>query len=201
MKKLLPLSSYLLVISILFVACDKKKNETNPKNYFRLDEKNYELAFGILENYGKYYGDTAVNIDLSLFSPEIKIDEKVVPLDSITGTGAALYFEAFSTDSTGLVSGDYTYDATESGYPWTFDYSVVIHDYNIETEMGPYLNITSGKINVTRNGDNYKITFNCFTADGKNVTGTFEGKLDMYDYTILYEDYKSKQVKKRGFMR
>ena len=199
MKNMLSLSSCFLVIGVLFVACDKKKNETTPKNYFRLDEKNYELAFGILENYGKYYGDTAVNIDLSFFSPEVKIDEKVVPLDSITGTGAALYFEAFSADSTGLVSGNYTYDETESGNPWTFDVSIVVYDYNMATNKGNILNITSGKITVSRSGDNYSITFDCYTTDGKSVTGSFEGKLDMYDYTVLDGNYKSKYLKKSKF--
>ncbi|MDP3442497.1 MAG: hypothetical protein Q8T08_06500 [Ignavibacteria bacterium] len=60
---------FLLVSFVLTLSSCKKDDDSNSpsKNYMQLDDSEYELSKGILENYGKYESDEGYNLDYSSF--------------------------------------------------------------------------------------------------------------------------------------
>jgi hypothetical protein len=191
MKKIFkPLIAILLLI--LFVAgCKKDKKET-VNNQFTYNGTEFILSQGFLENYGKSAANEGNNIDLSLLSSTFTIHEKNGEVDSVSGTGDALYFEIFTSLPDKLDIRDYTYDGTESYAAGTFDYGMIGMGFNMETELGSAFLITGGKVSVTSVGSDYEISINCTTSNGKTITGYYKGPLKYYNY-----DLKKKSV--QGF--
>ena len=169
-----------LLLSLFIAGCKKDKTET-VKTYFNYNGTDYNLSQGFLENYGKY-GDQGYNLDLSLLSSNFKIHESGGALDSVSGTGHALTFEIFTSLPGKLDVRDYNYDATASGAEGTFDYGMVVMDFNASTETGSIYEINGGKVSITNNGSEYEITLNCTASNGKTITGYYKGSLKYYNY-------------------
>ena len=184
MKKLFMTAVSILTICLLIVSCSKDIVETNDtnnqlKNSITYNNKVYYLNNGYLEYYGNIQG-TGYNIDLILISSGLTPVITNGQVDSITGTGSGINFELFSSNTTALEVGDYTFDAGSSGSPGTFDYGNAIYNFNTETGAGTSLDITGGKVTVKSNGSTYELTFDCTAADGKSVTGYYKGSLNYY---------------------
>lgn len=171
----------ILLLSLIVGGCKKDEKET-VKNYFNYNGTEFTLAKGFLENYGKSAADEGNNIDLTLLSSAFTIHVKNGEVDSISGTGDALYFEIFTSLPDKLDVRDYLYDATESYAAGTFDIGMVGMGFNMETETGSAFDITAGKVSVTSNGSEYEITINCTTSNGKTITGYYKGPLAYYNY-------------------
>ena len=127
----------LFAIGLIIVNCTKEGEGPAPvmKNSITYNDTEYDISGGLLEYYGNIQG-TGNNIDLILLSPGLTpvVTDGIV--DSITGTGTGINFEIFTTGTTSLDVGDYTYDAAESGSAGTFDYGNAIFDFNTNTEEG-----------------------------------------------------------------
>jgi hypothetical protein len=184
-----PLVAILLLI--LFIAgCKKDKKET-VNNQVTYNGTEFILSQGFLENYGKSAADEGNNIDLTLLSSSFTIHEKNGEVDSVSGTGDALYFEIFTSFPDKLDVRDYTFDGTETFAAGTFDYGMIGMGFNMETELGLAFQITGGKVSVTNVGSNYEITINCTVSNGKTITGYYKGPLKYYNY-----DMKKKSVQR-----
>jgi hypothetical protein len=183
MKKLLELVVSVLAISLLIGSCSKDTVDTNTneqiKNSITYDGKIYYLNGGFLEYYGIIQG-TGYNIDLILITSGLTPVITNGQVDSITGTGSGINFELFSSNSTALEVGDYTFDASSSGSPGTFDFGNAIFNFNTTTGTGATQDINGGKVTIKSNGSIYELSFNCTAADGKSVTGYYKGSLNYY---------------------
>jgi len=170
----------LIVINFFLVQCLKESSTT--KNSITYQNQAYNIDKGVLEYYGKIHG-TGNNIDMTLLSSSLVIHETNNLIDSIYGTGNGIYFEMFTTGTTVLDAGDYTFDKDSTGNAGTFDYGNVILNYNTETNQGINQDITSGTVSVLRADTNYVITFNCTLKNGSGITGYYKGPLKYYDNT------------------
>jgi hypothetical protein len=158
----------------LLYAC-KKDEESGPENYLKYNDVTYELNKGYLEYYGDYGG--VYNFDLTVASSSITISE-----DGASGVGNIAYFEMFSSSSTDLAAGTYTFSATSMNAN-TFDEGLVGLDFDLANEVGTSLELVGGTIEVTKTGSTYEITISGVLATGKTVTGKYKGTLIYYDYS------------------
>ena len=181
MKKVFTPIIVLLVFSLFLGGCKKDKKDETSKSYFNYNNVEYNLAKGFLENYGKS-GDEGYNLDLTLLSSEFVVHESGGEIDSISGIGSGINFEIFTSQSTKLDVKEYVYDETESGADGTFDYAMLVLNYNPVTETGEILEITGGKVTVVNNGSEYEININCTASNGKTITGYYKGPLKYYNY-------------------
>jgi hypothetical protein len=181
MKKTLQVFLVLFAFSALLAGC-KKDADTGRKNLIEYDGKEYALSLGFMENYGKYYESEGYNIDLTLMSSGFKIHEANGEIDSVSGTGNAIYFEMFTTDSTELDSRIFTYDPEGTREAGTFDNGQVGINFNAQTQEGDIYNIAQGTVTVSLSGTEYEITIACKDVSGKDITGYFKGKLKYYNY-------------------
>ncbi len=170
----------LLAISLIIFSCSKKSSLPEMKNSITYNGTQYDMNKGLLEYFGNIQG-SGLNIDLILLSPGLTPVVTNGQVDSIDGTGSGINFEIFTSGPTSLDVRDYTFDATMSGSPGTFDYGNALIDFNTLTQEGITSDIGGGKITVKSNSPVYEISFNCTTKDGKSVTGYYKGSLPYYD--------------------
>lgn len=169
----------LLVISLFTIGCKKDKDDEGSKNYFKVDGTEYELTGGFIENWGNDYG--AYNLDLTLIGPGVTVHHNSGEVDSLTGTGQALYLEIFTSQASQLDVRDYTFDQSASGTSGTFDTGMIGIGYNFSVGGGTLYPVNGGTATVKAVGSEYEISFN-LTASGKNVTGYYKGSLQYYNY-------------------
>jgi len=193
MKKLVVTMIGMLTMILLIVNC--KKDVIAPAGSITYNNTVYDLNSGFLEYYGTIQG-TGKNIDLTLISSGLVPVITNNQVDSIKGTGNGINFEIFTTNSTSLDVGDYTFDANKTGTPGTFDYANTILNFNTTTEQGIDLDMNGGKVSIIKNGSEYELTFNCTGVDGKSVTGYYKGSLHYYDNSSLTKSAKIKKHRK-----
>jgi|GEM_PF-2424687 len=147
------------------------QNDLNDKNNFTYNSTNFEINNAYLEDYGNY-GTQGTNFDLFLFTDGVTYDGNN---NQFTGNGNGLYFEMFSSSSTGLATGTYTFDVDESGDPNTFDLGYIFIDYDFDGLVGTLVSITAGTVTVTRNEASYDFTFTLTTTAGNQISGNYSG--------------------------
>ncbi len=184
---------YLFAVGLVVANCTKEGPAPEMKNSITHNNTEYDISGGLLEYYGIIKG-TGNNIDLILLSSGLTPVVTSGMVDSIVGTGSGINFEIFTTGTTSLDVGDYTYDATESGSPGTFDFGNAIFNFNTVTQEGDMQDMVGGKITIISNSPQYELSFQCTGADGKSVTGYYKGILQYYDMST---PFKSGKIKKR----
>ncbi len=173
----------ILILGIFIVGCKKDNDNEKPNdNYFRAGNTKYKLVFGSLENYGPdYIGQyEGYNLDLNLVSEGITFSEDAAGDLEISGTGHIIYFELFTSNSSFLDDGDYSYDETLPFSIGTFDYG----DYavNWDETHDEWIEINAGKVTVSKEGNIYEITIDCTDENGLDITGYYKGPLSFYNY-------------------
>lgn len=168
--------SILFALAGLFIFASCTKDEDDDSNTpfpqeLVLDGTRYEWGTAFMEHYSDY-GNNSENLDLFLITDGVTViyDADNYP-DSITGSGYMLYFEMFSSDSTFISDGTYTYDSTltVNTYDGAFLGQVVNGELTNDNE------IVNGEVKVVRDGSTYTIT-----GSGKNAT-------DNTDFTFSYQ--------------
>jgi len=96
-----------------------------------------------------------------------------------------------SNKETEIPTGEYIFQATSSTYAaFTIDgedASGLIIGYDASSEEDPSLiEISGGKVTVTKNADEYEFTFNLTTKINTTITGYYKGK------PIIYIEKKKK---------
>lgn len=188
MKNLLKITFSLFFVSVLFMGCAKKPNNTT-KNYIKYDNKEYDLSQGytFTVNFGAkqaHFADTTMgySISLMLMSPgfTLHVTSNIADSVSILGTGSGITFSASSASQNRLEDGEYVFDSLSFGTPKTFNYSNAVFDYNLVTNVGTEVQINAGTFSVKTSGGDFEITFSCKTQGGKTVTGYYKGSLKSY---------------------
>lgn len=172
---LLILSAIVIVVS----AC-KKDNAEEKQNSFSYNGSNHELSKGIIESYGSFPDETAFNFDVILMSTGFTLYESNGEPDSISGIGNAIVMEFYSSDSTDLAAGEYTYDVTRA--EGTFDYADAVMNFNTVTEEGTEIEISGGTIVVNKNGSNYEFSFKLESYEKSTLSGYYLGPLHRYNF-------------------
>jgi len=202
MKNLLKITLTLFFLGILFMGCNKTPDNST-KNYIKYDNKEYDLSTGFFSNEidGKQGDITSVQtgnpISLMLISSGFTIHVADGTIDSLTGTGSGIIFLAFSASQDKLDEGQYVFDSL-SMQPATFSYGDAVFDLNSATGVGTEVEMNDGNFTLKKSGDDYEITFNCKTYDGKSVTGYYKGSLK--SYINVKKALKVHQVSGRNFL-
>jgi hypothetical protein len=169
----------ILAFLIATVGCKKDKEETDKKNHLKYDGKTYDLAKGILINYGQWAEiEPNYNFDLLLTSSGIDFEQE-------TGQGHIIYFEFFTSSSSQLAAGTYNYHSS-SYNAFTFDYG----EFAINGTVDPWSfqyegEIEGGSVKVEISGSTYTITINGTDSGGNKITGYYKGSLTLYDFSDL----------------
>lgn len=158
-----------VVVMVSFSSC--KKDEEEKKNEIKYDGKTFDLSTGELDYYGDYYDSGAFNFDILLSSDTVEFSDQE----------NYIYFELFTSSSTDLLPGTYTFNATSMS-PSTFDYGSFALKKGSYREIGE---ITGGTVKVSKSGTNYEITIDCDASTGKKITGYFKGPLVYSDESGL----------------
>jgi hypothetical protein len=165
----------------VFSGCGKDE-EVAPKSNLTYDGKTYDLANGLLIDYGQYKKSQGHEQVLFLYSSGVTVHERSGKIDSTSGKGNILYFEIFSPVSNALGEGDYTFDDTATLLAKTFGLSYVVFNADYVTASGEVHEIIQGKVNVKKDGNIYELTFACTEgSDAKKLTGYYKGPLKFYD--------------------
>lgn len=168
----------IIICAVLGITgCSKDKGEGN---YFLYGGVEYPLNQGVMQFYGQLTEGAGYNFDVSIFSSGITYDSDVAELK---GAGQAIYFEMFSSSASLLANGDYLFDmlASESGL--TFDKGNFGTDLNFDAQTGTIINIISGKVTVSKSGNEYELSFRGEIQGGETVTGHYKGILSYYDWS------------------
>ena len=171
----------------MLMSCDKDEDEIIPdSNFFKVGDKEYSLSdkgfitnFGAMENGG-------YNTDLTLYSEGLTLvtnDEN--DRSYFDGKGHLFQFEMCSSSGTDLDTREYVVPDSED-----FPVGSFIGYYSINYEYD-YENFTSssdaegmtitGKVNITKDGNDYTIIIDCKNEKGIDVTGFYSGPLDYFD--------------------
>lgn len=196
MKNLLKITFGVFFLSILFMSCDKKSN--NPtKNYIKYDNKEYDLSNGSLfaGDFGTKQGhltgtSQGYPLSLLLLSSGFTLHGTGGMIDSISGTGSGIVFEAYSASQGKLDEGQYVFDSLSLEKPGTFHYSDAVFNYNSATEVGTEVEMNAGTFSIKMSGSDYEITFDCKTYGGKDVTGYYKGTIK--SYVVISKALKNK---------
>ncbi|SEI53478.1 hypothetical protein SAMN04487995_1204 [Dyadobacter koreensis] len=172
----------LLFSSFIFFGCKKDEKEIIPTSTITFDGATYDLANGLLIDYGQYTKAEGHGQVLFLYSSGITIHETGGQIDSTSGKGHVVYFEIYSPVSNALGDGEYAFDDTSTFLSKTFGYSYVVLNADYITSSGEVHAIIAGKVSVKKAGTIYDITFDCVEgSDGKKLSGFYHGPLKFYD--------------------
>jgi len=185
------LMAALFVLPFVFVACsddDDDNGNGGMRNHFTYDGQTFDLDHGFMVDYGQWWGD-GHNFDIWLHSDGIEFGDDLM---DVTGTGHGMFFEMYSADDDGLAPGTYVYDDDDSGDPYTFYWADIIMDFDTETEEGVEIDITGGSVEVERSGSTYTLRVDAVGADGKEITGYFNGPLPIHDIEDFWKSDEAK---------
>jgi hypothetical protein len=176
----------LMIAGVLFTACNKDEDDDkdDPKpvaSAIQYNGQSYEIKHAILENYGEW-NPGVYQLDLTLLNDGFTIHTSNGEIDSLSGTGSAIYFELFTTQSNALDNITYTLDTVNIGAAGTFDYGDILINFNMETWEGLWIEMSEGTLVVAKSGDTYEFTVNVKDAAGKTLTASYKGSVDYYNY-------------------
>jgi hypothetical protein len=172
------LIAIVLLIVLSFTGC--KKNNL-PESYFTYKDKTYELNDGILEYWGSTTAGEGYNFDISLFSSGLYYDTNA---ETLVGSGEMVYFETFSPSDLELSPGTYYFNDVEIGDTLTFDKGQFWINLDIASESGTLVFASGGNLDISVNGAEYELTFECETSAGNILKGFYKGGLDYYDRSV-----------------
>jgi hypothetical protein len=162
--------------SMLLLASCNKDDDKKDYGQFTYDGTEYSFEGGFMENYGQATDSSGYNIDLTVYTSGVSVQE-VLGWPIPTGDGKAIYLQMYSSQSDGFPTGTYLFSNDWNDAPFTFDYGFVINNPN---EM-EYIDFEDGTVTITKDGSNYEIDFNLTDVNGKGVTGTYKGTLKYYE--------------------
>ncbi len=190
-----------LLAATLLLGCKKDDdNNSKTKNYFKVGDTEYDLSAGILENYGTddnnswHYG---FNTDLTLYSEGLTLQAEDDDWE-LVGEGHGIYFELFSTTGNALDTEDYVFTLTEPCPIGTFDDGGCTINYDSEQEENSDeedFDFAGGTVSVSKSGNEYTITIDCTSENGKRITGFYKGTLRYFDWSVGDKSASLKSIK------
>lgn len=186
MKNLFKLSPFILevlCIFFLFVSCEKdntsSSNNSSLNNYILAGDTEYKIWKSHLENEGerpKYH--EGYETILNLYSNSYYEDG---------GNGLDIYISFTMYTETGfkLENGTYSFNNNKPYPTGSFSEGEYEECTGMQDECSDDVEISSGIIVVSESGGSYSITIDCTDENGKEITGSYKGKLSVIDYQGL----------------
>ena len=143
-------------------------------NKFVLEETTYSTKHGYLESYGKDETGLIENYDVHLVS---------APLETHTEDLNYILLDINTLSNGKLEAGIYNYEepTSKKRENFTFNSASVLINYNLKTYTGQVYSSIDGTIEVQPQKDQYLIKYDLLLENGKEVIGTFFGKLEDWD--------------------
>ncbi len=172
--------NYFLTIFVIAIMLGCKKDSVFTKNMMSYDGKEYNLSTGIIEYSGGVFATPGFNhLDLILVSSNIQLIEADGVVDDYVGTGNILYIEAYSPKTDGFSVGKYPFSENKKSN--TFVRGDAYLNFNTKTLSGDKIQIVGGEMSVIKRvGDNYEISFDLDSKEGKKLKAYFNGTLKYY---------------------
>ena len=126
------------------------------------------------------------NFVLSMYEEGIVVHEE---LQSAFGRGACVSLHLHSSDAENLKSGTYHFGTESKEFTFKGFYAV---DYEFGEDKPVYATISDGKVEVTIEGDNLSVFYNCKTTNGSTLAGHYTGTYRQFD--IRNADYDKEVV-------
>ncbi len=152
-------------------------------NEISFDGNKYALTKGYLDQWDE------PELDFALYLVD---DGITVTKDDIFGQGNMIYLELWSSSSTSLQPGTYTFSDTK--YPQTFSFGAFLINYDVSNDVGVQYIATGGTVTVSQEGSDYEIDAALTLATGKTVNAHYKGQIIYYDQTY-------KKSKKKTFIK
>jgi hypothetical protein len=171
----------ILIGGILIAGC--KKDETTPANSFKYNDKESLIGTAFAGNLGEITNGS-YGYYIYFFENTLTVHYVNSSPDSISGVGDLLEIAMVSSDSTGIKPGTYNYSASTTTFnTFTFGYeSGLLVNFNPNSQSDPaVLQITGGKITVSKNGDVYEFTLSMTTNANSTITGFYKGEITVYE--------------------
>jgi hypothetical protein len=211
MNNVIKLTLAMVLMNFMLASCSKKDEnikdeDSGAGNYFKLDNAEYKLSAGLLDNYGTddslewHYGYAQYLLLYSNgFTLSVDTDHSDIVDWDIIGKGNALVIDLYSSTGSMLDNGEYSYSNAIPSPIGTFDFASCLTDFDAaiddESQENKIFEIVSGKLSVSRTDNTYTITINGTTADGKTITGYYKGSLRYFDFS----GYDKKSTSLPGF--
>jgi len=175
MKKILMLLSGILIAGVSFIGC-KKDSDDEKANQFMVADTTISIATFQLEYWGLSNGVQEFYLDFLtpdlLYSADALVGEK----------GSLIYFEFESDDATGIPTGEYDINILKTTGGSAFSSGSYCLDW-ITGVGGDWGSVSSGTLSVTRDGNNYEISFNGKGSDDEIITLYFKGTCTFSDFS------------------
>ena len=182
----------LFISSFFMTSCKKDEPEPEPKNEFTVAGQSYTLSKGYLLYWGLNSDSLSVDWDVLLVSDGIYFS-----LDSVGGTGQALYMNLNSSGNTELTPGTYMFANQRAAGTFVDAFALIAYDFAAEDGIEYYLNtdVPGGPIVVKKSGIIYEINvgFNANrdgTTQNQAVSGYFKGQLNILDFSMMRTAHK-----------
>jgi len=173
-------------------SCKKDEPHPEPKNEFTVAGQSYTLSKGYLLYWGLNSDSLSVDWDVLLVSDGIYFS-----LDSVGGTGQALYMDLNSSGNTELTPGTYMFANQRAAGTFVDAFALIAYDFAAEDGIEYYLNtdVPGGPIVVKKSGIIYEINvgFNANrdgTTQNQAVSGYFKGQLNILDFSMMRTAHK-----------
>lgn len=155
------------------------------ENYLKIGDNKFDLAAGILRNYGTNSAyNFGYNNDILLYSKGLKLEVNEFDIFTFSGKGHRIIIDMFSTNGNSLNTGDYVYSSTVPHPIGTFQDGFYLINFDNETnEAEDDGTIAEGKVSVSKIGNEYTITIDCINEENEKVTGFYKGTLRYFDRT------------------
>ncbi len=175
-----------LVFALSFTLMSCKKDKVETKNSFKYNQKEAEIGTALGMKYGGTTTSGVYAINIIFFEKTISVHSLTNFPESASGIGDALFLTLLTNNETEVTPGEYTL-MPSTGLPKAFvidgkDDTGLLVNYNISRGGGgyAYLEISGGKVTVTKNGDTYEFTFNLNTTVNSTITGFYKGKVEIF---------------------
>lgn len=174
--------------------------ESQDKNYLKINENEYVLSGGLLTYFGNFEGNSSLYLlapghDINFETLETTGTDAVVLFEIINAqediTSGVYYLgtpEEMNTDTVcdvdvnndGIINEqDCIYNLPEGDFYISSQSSVYDIDANLHNFMG--MEFQSGKVIITKDGDFFTIEFDCIGKNDDVITGFYSGQIHYYD--------------------
>ncbi len=188
----------MLVLTLFIGMAACKKDEKTTISSFKYNQKEAEIGTTL----GFAYGQTDVNgvyfVSMEFFEKTFTVHYAGSYPDSLSGKGDALFLTFLSNKQTEIPTGEYNFklsSAVPSAFMIDGDQETgLIIGYDATSAEDPtFVEISGGKVTVTKNADEYEFTFTLTTNINTTITGYYKGK------PVIYAEKKKKSVSSQNW--
>lgn len=188
MKNRIKLLTGILLSTTLLVRCnndDVVDEITITKKYLKIGDTEYSLSEGLIENHGTDDNNSwhiGYRTNLTLISEGISWQVQDGYYGNLLGKGHSVEFIMFSTTGNTLDNNDYVFSSAEPNSVGTFAYGAYVINYVFDPMNFDEADLfKSGTVSVSMKDNEYNITIDGLSTNGKTITGFYKGTLRYFD--------------------